>query len=358
MRVLVIGAGAIGGWVGGRLAAGGHQLTLLGRAALAQAVEKRGLRLLTPDDEIVLRDVRVITRLAEAAAYGPFDLALFSVKTYDTDATIAEMQAELESVQGNSQNLPAIISLQNGVRSEETLAAIFGPDKVIAGTQLNPISTPEAGIVMLEKWKGGIGLAPLTPGTPIDLWVQVFDRAVLPTRAYADYRAMKWSKLMLNLIGNASAAILDMSTVEVFADLRLFELEIEMLRECADVMRRLGVRPVGLPGYPVSLLAWGVRYAPLFVLRPILRKLVAGGRGNKPPSLLLDLRRAKGRSEVGDLNGAVVRAGAQVGVPTPINRALTETLTGLTEGRLDWADVHCQPGVLQAVAEEMKRKVG
>jgi 2-dehydropantoate 2-reductase len=281
---------------------------------------------------------------------------LFTVKCYDTDATIAQMERALPQAQGKQGTPPVILSLQNGVRSEIALAAAFGPEQVVAGTELNPISTPEPGTVLLEKWKGGIGLAPLIPGVSIERWVQLFDGAVLPTRPYQNYLAMKWSKLMLNLIGNASAAILDMSTVEVFDHPGLFELEVDMLRECATVMRGLQVSPTGLPGYPVPWLTWGVRYAPFFLLRPILRKLVAGGRGDKPPSLLLDLRRGKSRSEVSDLNGSVVRAGDETGLPTPVNRALTETLLGLAAGRLDWNDIRRQPEVLLAVVEEMKRK--
>jgi 2-dehydropantoate 2-reductase len=359
LHVVVIGAGAIGGWVGGRLAQGGHQVTLVGRQSLADAVSVNGLRLRSPVNgdpppgnaapEVTVRNIQVVTSVADAAAHGPFDLALFTVKTYDTDAAIAEMMsADL--------GRPAILSLQNGVSSEEVLAQAFGQQPVIAGTELNPISIPQAGTVVLERWRGGIGLAPVAPGGSVEHWVRIFDDVVLPTRAYADHRAMKWSKLLLNLIGNASAAILEMNTVEVYADPRLFRLEVQMLREAVAAMRGLGLKPVNLPGYPVPLLAWALRWAPLFLSRPILHKMVAGGRGQKPPSLLLELQRGRRRSEVADLNGAVVRAGEQVGLPTPINRTLTETLTRLVEGRIQWDSVRRQPGVLLAVAAEMQRK--
>lgn len=354
LRIVVVGAGAIGGWVGGRLALAGHTVTLVGRQRLAKAVAAGELRLQTPDDTVTVLNVQVVTSVADAAPHGPFDLALFTVKTYDTQTAIAEMQ-------GADLGRPIILSLQNGVRSEEQLGAAFGPRQVVAGTLLNPISMPQAGTLMLERWRGGIGLAPVVRDGPVERWVRLFDDAVLPTRAYADYEAMKWSKLLLNLIGNASAAILDMHSGEVFADPRLFRLEVEMLREAVTVMRGLGLRPVGLPGYPVPLLAWGVRRVPLFVLRPILRKLVAGGRGEKSPSLLLELQRGRQRSEVADLNGAVVRVGEQIGLPTPVNRTLTEILTRLVEGRIEWSNVRRQPEVLLAVAAEMqckaKRKV-
>lgn len=359
LRIAVIGAGAVGGWVGGRLAQGGHDVTLVGRQSLADAVAPDGLRLLSPvnDDampgkrasEVIVKNIRVVTSVADAAVHGPFDLALLTVKTYDTDAAIAEIKAA-------NLGQPAILSFQNGVRSEEALAEVFGRERVVAGTELNPISVPQAGTVVLEKWRGGIGLAPVAPGASVEHWVRIFDATVLPTRAYTDYRAMKWSKLLLNLIGNASAAILEMNTAEVYADPRLFRLEVEMLREAVAVMRGLGLRPVRLPGYPVPLLAWGVRWAPLWLLKPIMRRLVTGGRGQKPPSLLMELQRRRQRSEVADLNGAVVRAGEQTGLPTPVNRALTETLARLVEGQIEWDSVRGQPGVLLAVAEEMQRK--
>jgi 2-dehydropantoate 2-reductase len=354
LNIVVIGAGAIGGWVGGRLAQGGHTLTLVGRESLADAVAADGLRLRLPDDasrtsETIVTNLRVVTSVADAVPNGPFDLALFTVKTYDTGAAIAEMR-------GADLGQPTILSLQNGVRSEEALAQAFGPAHVVAGTELNPISVPQVGTVALERRRGGIGLAPVGPGASAERWVRAFDDAVLPTRAYSDYRAMKWSKLLLNLIGNASAAILDMSTVQIYADRRLVRLEVEMLREAVAVIRGLGLKPVNLPGYPVPLLAWGVRWMPLAVLGPIMRKLVTGGRGAKPPSLLLELKRGRHRSEVADLNGAVVRAGDQINVRTPVNRALTETLSHLAEGSIRWKSVRHQPGVLLAVAEEMKRK--
>ncbi len=354
LNVVVIGSGAVGGWIGGRLSLDGHTVTLVGRKVLADAVASGGFRLRSPDDsggttEVIVPGIRVVTSVADATHFGPFDLALFTVKTYDTDGAIAEMQAA-------DLSQPTILSLQNGVRSEDALVEAFGADRVVAGTELNPISVPQPATVMLERWRGGIGLAPITPSASVERWVQIFNEAMLRTQAFADYRAMKWSKLLLNLIGNASAAILDTSTVEVFADPRLFRLEMEMLQETVAVMHGLGLKPVPLPGYPVPLLAWGVRWVPLFILAPILRRMVAGGRGEKPPSLLLDMRRGRRRSEVIDLNGAVVRAGEQINLPTPVNRGLTETLTRIADGQIAWDSIRRQPGVLLAVATEMKRK--
>ena len=68
------------------------------------------------------------------------------------------------------------------------------------------------------------------------------------------------------------------------------------------------------------------------------------------------MRRGRRRSEVTELNGAVVQVGKQLGIPTPVNRALAETLARLVEGHIQWDNVRRQPEVLLAVTAEMKRK--
>ncbi len=81
--------------------------------------------------------------------------------------------------------------------------------------------------------------------------------------------------------------------------------------------------------YPFATLAPLIRYAPKALIRPILRSQIGGARGGKLPSLHIDLHSGKGRSEVGWLNGAVVRKGGEVGVATPVNQVLTEVLSEL-----------------------------
>src|SRR3990170_4293130 len=156
MRILVVGAGAIGGYVGARLALDQHEVTFVGRPPLAEAVAAHGLRLVEPGRQFVIEDCCVVTSIAKAFdAADRFDLALFTVKTYDTDAAIDALRPYAERVD-------RFLSLQNGVSSEELLGAAFGREKIVAGTILNPVSIPAPGVVMLEKRKGGIGIASLS----------------------------------------------------------------------------------------------------------------------------------------------------------------------------------------------------
>lgn len=337
MKVLVIGAGAIGGFIGGQLAAQ-HEVTLFDRALLVDAVRANGLTIIRPDPrdktrttQHVVRNLHAFTALDEAFQHtAQFDLALVCVKAFDTPNAI-------ELLRPYADRIAHFLTPQNGVSNEDLLGAAFGRSKIISGTVLNPIAVPAPGVVRLEKTGRGIGLAPLEGS--IDPYVDVIRATQLPVRVYHDYRAMKWSKLILNLIGNATSAILDMPTRETFADKRVFKIEVLMLREALAVMRAQSIGTVNLPGSPVKLLAFGIRYAPLALLQRILKPIAAGGRGDKPPSLLVDIRSGRTQSEIDELNGAIVEAGKTIGVPTPVNAALVGILHDLLTGkaqRTEW----------------------
>ena len=164
--------------------------------------------------------------------------------------------------------------------------------------------------------------------------------AVKPYRSAA---SLKWTKLLMNMMGNATCAILDETPESVFADHRMLDIEIKAWREALAVMRAAHIAPVDLERYPFGKLAPLIRYAPAALLRPVLHKQIGGARGGKMPSLHIDLHSNKGKSEVGWLNGAVADRGAVVGVATPVNAQLTEILLHLVEQpaqRSGWKNAH------------------
>ncbi|MCC6187609.1 MAG: 2-dehydropantoate 2-reductase [Anaerolineales bacterium] len=338
MRFLVIGAGAIGSYVGGSLAAAQHDVTFLARPATASLLRERGLHLQPAPAAapVSVRRVTAVATVAEALAGSPPDFVILAVKAYDTATTIAQMRAVTTSP-------PPVLCLQNGVDGEVELARAFGAERVLAGTVTTPVRVPAPGAVAVEKVRGmGIALG-LPHSAPL---IAALNQAGIATRAYPLAGSMKWSKLLTNLIGNATAASLDLSVGEVFADPRLYLLEAAALRECLAVMRALGYSVVDLPGVPVRLLTLAVSLLPPALARPLLRRGVGAGRGGKMPSLHVDLHAGRSRTEVDWLNGAVVRYGAAHGVPTPVNQMLTATIDGLAEGRLDKANFRRKPEAL------------
>jgi 2-dehydropantoate 2-reductase len=165
----------------------------------------------------------------------------------------------------------------------------------------------------------GAGAATLVAELLAGSWT----RAGLPARVYPEAAAMKWSKLLGNLVGNATSAILDMNPGDIYADPRTYPVERDQLHEAVAVMRALGLRPVSLPGADVSLLLRGLAL-PVVIGRPIVSRAIAGARGGKSPSLRLHVRRdgAGLPTEARWLNGAVAAGAERAGVAAPVNAGL------------------------------------
>jgi 2-dehydropantoate 2-reductase len=232
-----------------------------------------------------------------------------------------------------------ILCLSNGVDNEPALAGLLGTDKVVAGTVTSSVARREVGDIALEKLRG-VGLA---DGHPLSLCLwETLNGANLHARLYPRPADMKWSKMVTNLMVNATVAILDMQPSEVLAHPGLFRLEIAILREALAVMKAQGIRVVDTPRTPVRLLALAV-YLPAFFSRPLMVRAVGGGRGRKMPSFHIDLHAGRGKSEVEWLNGAIVRYGEKFGVPAPVNRQLTEILSGMTRGEIPLSEFRGKP---------------
>lgn len=338
MRFLIIGAGAVGGYVGGRLAAAGHAVTFLARPAVAAALQSHGLRLTVAatGQTVFLPAVETATTLREALAGHPFDCCVLAIKAYDAETAAADLKAATSSP-------PPLFCLQNGVDGEADLARTFGAGSVIAGSVSTPVSKRADGDLVIEKVRGmGVAL-----GHPLSQRLgAVLRGAGIHTRLYPAAGPMKWSKLLTNLAGNATSAILDLPVTELFDDPRLFQVEAQTLLECLAVMRALRYPVVDLPGLPARALAWGVRWLPAVVARPLMRRFIGAGRGGKMPSLNMDLHFGRRRTEVYWLNGAVARHGAMIGVPAPVNQVLTDTLEALSAGQLDPAEFRHRPEAL------------
>ena len=279
---------------------------------------------------------RELAHVVPAAA----DLAIVAVKAYDTDGAIETLQRALPNPAGT-----AILCPQNGVGNEEKLAAAFGPDPVIACALTVPVERDREGHGHATH-DGGIAFAPV--GKEAHNWIlATFGQAGLKTMAVEDYRALKWSKLALNNVANASCAILNVLPERLVHFEEAFTLEIRAIREVRNVMVAQGLTPIDLPRYPLRALQ-AVSTLPSPVARVILARSIAGARGRKPPSLLLDLRAGKNKTEVSVLNGAVADAGHRLSVSTPVNAVFARVLSDIAHMPALWAKYRERPDVLEA----------
>jgi len=353
MNILSFGAGAIGTYVAGSLALAGHRVVFLEQPAVAAELRRRGLRLDLSLDRhrpqagvatVPAEAIACAASLEEALGLGPFDVAIFAMKSFDTVPA-------LDQVRPCADRMPPILCLQNGVDNEPAIAAVLDAGKVIAGSVTGSIGRRAAGDVILEKGRG-MGVA---AGHPLsERLVAVLNAAYLNARLYPHPADMKWSKLLANLPGGTTAAIADMTIADVFSNPGLYAIEMRLAREAQAVMAAQGVHVVDLPGIPVRALAYAA-HLPAIIARPILKKFVGGGRGAKMPSYHIDLHAGRKQSEVEWLQGAVVRYGEKFGVPTPVNRVLTETLLAMVRGEIPIAEFSRQPDKLIARVAQATR---
>lgn len=351
MKILVFGAGAVGGYLGGKLARAGHFVTLITRPPTVEAIARDGLAI-TEGEETFVVPVRAVADLAGAFAGAPsYDLIILGMKSYDVAEAVGQLAAHYPT--------PArVLGTQNGIGIEEIVAQCFGNEPTLAGAVTIPISRLGPARLMVERAGRGLGIAPVAPGQAVDEWVGLFREAGIHAGARADYRAMKWSKAFLNIMGNASSAILNRPPAEVYRHGAMFDMEMRMLREMLAVMKRLGFSITNLPGASARPLARSLAHAPRFLLRPVFNQIIVHGRGDKMPSFHIDLAGGKERSEVTFHNGAIADAGQRLGLATPVNRTLNDVLLQLARGEVDRAAYDGRPDRLLAAVRQYERNEG
>jgi 2-dehydropantoate 2-reductase len=319
MKIYVVGAGAVGTYLGDLLQSIGNEV----------AYAPRSLDAVEPHDA---------------------DVALVAVKAYDTPGAIETLRRALRDPSATT-----IVTVQNGIGNEELLAAAFGADNVVSAALTVPVDIGPNGRGVAAKG-GGVAFAPVGTASPNNWLLAAFGATGLQTSAVRDYRSLKWSKLALNIVANATCAILDVLPERIVREEDIFALEIRAIREVRATMKALGIGAIDLPRYPVRALL-AIATMPTPIARTVLAGRIAGGRAGKPPSLLLDLRSAKHRTEVEFLNGAVARAARAAGIDAPVNAALARILSDVAHMPQLWAKYRERPGALCGeVRTETERK--
>lgn len=325
-KILVLGAGAIGSYVGGSLAASGCEVVFFDRLETKEKLERFGIRIISTDKpSIFIQNPNVYSDLDALFRENKFQYALIAVKSYDSKDLLGKLtQFKAE--------IPTIISLQNGVDNESLIAEMLDMKKIIPGSVTTAIGKGVDNSIIVEKLRG-IGIADEN-----SLSAQIyssFNKANLNCKLYKNGMAMKWSKMLTNITANALSAILDMTPAEILTNRELFALEMLQIREALNVMSAYKIPVIDLPKTPVRAFAFVAKILPLSISQPILIQFISSGRGEKMPSFHIDLAGGRGKSEVDYLNGAIVRFGEKQSISTPVNRFYRDTLINLTNGDLD-----------------------
>lgn len=329
MKILVYGTGAVGSYLGAALAHHDHEVTFVARPVAANILRERGLSVKHPGGSYKVQP-QVVSSVRQAfLADEVYDAILLTMKSYDLADALNPLLAFCPQP-------PPLITLQNGIGLEEIVIEQVGPGLVVAGSLTTPVSRESPDRITVEKGDRGLGLAPTTPDQKTARWVRLFETCGIKTSGLSNHQSMKWSKALLNMIGNASAAILNRHPRVIYKYRPTFDLELEMLKEAISVMRKLKLDVVDLPGTPAKRLARSLRLVPAGMLQSVLSGMVAEGRGNKMPSFHMDVVAGRKQNEVQFHNVAVAKAGKEVGIPTPVNAAYGATLMGIVRGAVDW----------------------
>ena len=304
MKILVFGTGGVGGYFGGRLAASDAQVIFIARGEHLNAMQKFGLRI---ESELGNAEIRPINVTDDVKNVGTVDLAMISVKLWDTEATARA----IESVVGPK---TAIVSFQNGVDAADIFIKAFGRDRVIGGSAHIAAVIERPGVIRHNGTMQRLTFGELDgrPSTRTQALLSACQKAGIEAAISSDIQNLIWEKFVFIVGLSGMTALTRLPIGPVRQDTVTRVLLLDIMREAAAVGRVRGV----------SLDADAAEKQLTFMdERPY--DMIA--------SMLGDLRRGH-RLELPWLSGAVVRFGDALGVATPANRFICAALKLHAEG--------------------------
>ena len=294
MRIVVIGAGGVGGYVGGLLARAGHVVGFLARGEHLRALRERGLRVRSVHGDFELPSVVASDRAEEL---GQADLVLFTVKTYDTDSAAAAIRPVVRPG-------TAVLTFQNGVDNPERIDRVLGAGTALGATIHIETTLAEPGLIAQTSPMRRIAFGEMDGRRTerVDRIRQAFEDAGLEPTVSDDIRKALWEKFLF-IVGMSGMSTLTRSPVGgVLAVLETRAMLRDAFAETAAVADAEGV--------PLDRDPVGRMMAFAETLKPSMKS-----------SMQRDLERGR-RLEVESINGTVVRLGRGHGIPTPVNACI------------------------------------
>ena len=305
MKIAVMGSGGVGGYFGARLAAAGNDVTFIARGAHLAAIKNRGLTVLSRHGDVHIHPAEATDVPAEV---GPVDIVLFATKLYDTQSA---GQLCKPFIQADT----AVISLLNGVDSEQQLSRILGPQHIVGGVARISAEIAEPGVIQHHSPFHSIEFGELdaSPSERLQALLRAAREAGVDAQLSDDIEAAIWRKFIMLASFSAITTLTRLAAGPIRSHPQTWGLLETAARETGAVARARGV---GLDEKDVE----GVV--------AMLRKLP----DTMKSSMLMDLERGN-RLELEWLSGAVCRVGSEAGVDTPVHRLTLAALTPFAAGK-------------------------
>ncbi|MBZ9677856.1 2-dehydropantoate 2-reductase [Mesorhizobium sp. ES1-1] len=308
--IVIAGAGSVGCYAGGCLMLAGRRVILLARLRIEAAL--RGGMLVTDLDgrgRSIPPDAISITT-DPATALREADVILVTVKSGATQDMAALIGA-------HARPGAAVVSLQNGVDNADRLRGDLPGRTVLAGMVPFNVVQSGGGVVPLRVHRASGGMAMIEAGDAG--LVGLLNVTGFAVEAHADIKAVLWGKLLMNL-NNALVALADLPLASELADRRWRLILASQIDEALTAMKASGIEPARVAGLRPALLPTVLRL-PDWLFRLLARRMLA--IDPQARSSMWDDLHHRRPTEIGDLQGAILRLAQKTGTPTPIIRRVT-----------------------------------
>ncbi|RZU16070.1 ketopantoate reductase [Kribbella rubisoli] len=320
MKIVVYGAGGIGCYVGGRLAASGTGVTFVGRQRMADEVAAYGLHL-TDYLGADLRVADVDFGTTPDAAAGA-DLVLVTVKSAATEDAAAELAPVLKPG-------AVVVSFQNGIRNGELLRSRLTEQIVVPG--MVPFNVLNRGAGVFHQ--GTEGALDVRRDAALAPYVEAFQWAGLPLTQHDDILPVQWAKLLLNL-NNPINALSNLPLRDELSQRAYRRCLAAAQAETLGILEVAGIEPAQLLAVPMRRFPTILRL-PDFLFRRVASKMLAIDPLART-SMWEDLEAGR-PTEIDYLNGEVVRLAESLGRSAPVNSKLVELIRATETDRRAWS---------------------
>ena len=303
MRIVVVGAGGVGGYFGGKLARAGDDVILVARGAHLAALRDRGL---TVRSAIEGQWQAPVTAVERVDGLVPVDAAIVAVKSFDTESAVASIRPAI------GPDTP-VLTLQNGVDNEDKIDAILGPGHALGGVAYIFATIAEPGVIE-HRFLGRVTLGELDGSMSArgERLRAAFEKAGVPVELSTEIKRKLWEKYMM-INAQAGMTALTRSPIGVVRSLPpTWRMYRALLEETAALAHAENVH---LPADIVDTLAAMAQGMPAETVSSMYHDLLAGKR-----------------IEIEALHGHAARLGERHGVPTPATSAVYAALLPHVDG--------------------------